>query len=83
MSKLKREKRNDLLRNKQLEIISDAVLRRNLEIQFAKERSLVDARLKKESERIQKQANEYENSLRMNFQRKQQRFMNQIKNSKK
>ena len=63
--------------------ISDIVLRRNLEIQFSKERSLVDARLKKESERIQKQANEYENSLRMNFRRKQQRFMNQIKDSKK
>ena len=83
LSKLKREKRNELLRNKQLEIISDIVLRRNLEIQFSKERSLVDARLKKEGERIQKQANEYENSLRRNFQRKQQRFMNQIKDSKK
>ena len=83
LSKLKREKRNELLRNKQLEIISDLVLRRNLEIQFSKERSLVDTRLKKESERIQKQAKEYENSLRSNFQRKQQRFMNQIKDSKK
>ena len=83
LSKLKREKRNELLRNKQLEIINDTVLRRNLEIQFSKERSLVDARLKKEGERIQKQANEYENSLRRNFQRKQQRFMNQIKDSKK
>jgi len=83
LSKLKREKRNELLRNKQLEIINDIVLRRNLEIQFSKERSLVDARLKKEGERIQKQANEYENSLRRNFQRKQQRFMNQIKDSKK
>ena len=83
LSKLKREKRNELLRNKQLEIINDIVLRRNLEIQFSKERSLVDARLKKESERIQKQANEYENSLRRNFQRKHHRFMNQIKDSKK
>ena len=83
LSKLKREKRNELLRNKQLDIIEDAVLRKNLEIQFSKERSLVDERLKKESERIQKQAKEYENSLRGKFNRKQQRFMNQIKDSKK
>ena len=76
------EKRNEALRNKQLEIITDDTLKRNLEIQFSKERTLVDLRLKKESERLHKQAKDYESNLRNNFQQRQERFINKIKEEK-
>ena len=79
---LKVEKRNEVLRNKQLEIVTDDTLRKNLEIQFSQERTLVDLRLRKESERLSKQAKDYENYLRNNFQQRQDRFMNQIKEEK-
>ena len=78
LKKLKIEKKNEYLRNKQLEIVNDMTLRRNLEIQFSKERTLVDQRLKKESERLQKQAKDYESNLRNNFNQKQQRLINHI-----
>ena len=78
LKKLKIEKKNEYLRNKQLEIVNDITLRRNLEIQFSKERTLVDQRLKKESERLQKQAKDYESNLRNNFNQKQQRLINHI-----
>jgi hypothetical protein len=74
LKKLKIEKKNEFLRNKQLEIITDMTLKRNLEIQFSKERTLVDQRLKKESERLQKQAKEYESNLRNNYNLRQQRL---------
>ena len=83
LKKLKTEKRHERLRKKQLEIITDDILRKNMEIQFSKERTLVDLRLKKESERIQKQAKDYENNLRSNFRRKQARFMNIINVNKR
>ena len=83
LKKLKVEKNNETLRNKQLEIINDMDLKRNLEIQFSRERALVDLRLKKESEILQKKARDYENNLRNNFQQKQERFLNQIKDEKK
>ena len=79
---LKIEKRNEVLRNKQLEIVTDDTLRKNLEIQFSQERTLVDLRLRKESERLSKQAKDYENYLRNNFQQRVDRFMNQIKEEK-
>ena len=79
---LKIEKKNEMLRKKQLEIVTDMTLKRNLEIQFSQERTLVDMRLKKESERLQKQAKDYESNLRNNFQQKQERFVNQIKDEK-
>jgi hypothetical protein len=79
---LKVEKRNEVLRNKQLEIVTDDTLRKNLEIQFSQERTLVDLRLRKESERLSKQAKDYENYLRNTFQQRQDRFMNQIKEEK-
>ena len=76
------EKRNEALRNKQLEIITDDTLKRNLEIQFSQERTLVDLRLKKESERLHIQAKDYESNLRNNFQQRQERFINKIKEEK-
>lgn len=82
LNKLKVEKRNEALRNKQLEIITDMTLRKNMEIHFSKERALVDMRLKKESERLQKQAKEYESNLRNNFHQKQEKLKNQIKEEK-
>ena len=82
LNKLKIEKKNEMLRNKQLEIVTDMTLKKNLEIQFSQERTLVDMRLKKESERLQKQAKDYESNLRNNFQQKQERFVNQIKDEK-
>ena len=76
-------KKNEFLRNKQLEIVNDLTLRKNLEIQFSNERTLVDLRLKKESERLQKQAKDYESNLRNNFHQKQEKLMNQIEVEKK
>ena len=83
LKKLKIEKKNEILRNKQLEIVNDMTLRKNLEIQFSQERALVDSRLKKESERLQKQAKDYESNLRNNFHQKQAKLMNQIEVEKK
>ena len=74
LNKLKMEKRNEALRNKQLEIITDDTLKRNLEIQFSQERALVDLRLKKESERLHKQIKDYESNLRNNFQQRQKKI---------
>ena len=83
LKKIKVEKNNEILRNKQLEIISDMALKRNLENQFSRERALVDLRLKKESEIIKKKTKDYESNLRYNFQQKQQRYLNQIKDDRK
>ena len=78
LKKLKIEKKNEFLRNKQLEIITDITLKKNLEKQFSKERTLVDQRLKKESEKLQKQAKEYESNLRNNYNLRQQRLKSHI-----
>ena len=78
LKKIKIEKKNEFLRNKQLEIVNDMTLRKNMEIQFSNERALVDSRLKKESERLQKQAKDYESNLRNNFNQKQEKLKNQI-----
>ena len=67
-------KKKEILRNKQLEIVNDMTLRKNIEIQFSQERALVDSRLKKESERLQKQAKDYESNLRNNFHQKQEKL---------
>ena len=83
LKKLKIEKKNEFLRNKQLEIITDMTLKKNLEIQFSKERILVDQRLKKESERLQKQAKEYESNLRNNYNLRQQRLKSHIEDKNK
>ena len=67
LKKVKEEKHNERLRKKQLEMIDDITLRNNLEIQFSDERALIDMRLRKESENLQKLAKEYENKLKSNF----------------
>ena len=80
LKKLKIEKRNENMRNKQLENIKDPILKRNLEIQFSRERTLIDLRLKNESERLHQKAKDYESNLKNNFKQKQERFVNKIKN---
>ena len=79
LKKVKEEKHNERLRKKQLEMIDDITLRNNLEIQFSDERALIDMRLRKESENLQKLAKEYENKLKSNFLKKHNKIFNLIK----
>ncbi len=59
-------------------MIDDITLRNNLEIQFSDERALIDMRLRKESENLQKLAKEYENKLKSNFLKKHKKIFNLI-----
>jgi len=48
LKNIKDEKMNEIMRKKQLKIIKDETLRKNLETQFSLERALIDMRLRKE-----------------------------------
>ena len=82
MKKVKIEKRNENIRNRQLDNIQDPILKRNLEIQFSQERTLIDLRLKTESDKLHQKVKDYENNLKSNFQQKQDKFVKEIKNEK-
>ena len=79
LKKIKDEKMNEIMRKKQLKIIKDETLRKNLETQFSLERALIDMRLRKESENLQKISKEYENKLKSNLLKKQDRILNLVK----
>ena len=79
LKKVKEEKNNEINRKKQLKTIKDRTLRKNLDIQFSRERALIDLRLRKESENLQKLAKEYENKLRSKFLKRQDRILNLVK----
>ena len=79
LKKVKREKNKEIMRKKQLEMINDSTLRNNLEIQFSDERALIDMRLRKENENLRKIAKDYENKLKNNFLKKQDRILNLVK----
>ncbi len=82
LKKVKIEKRNENIRNRQLDNIQDPILKRNLEIQFSQERTLIDLRLKTESDKLHQKVKDYENNLKSNFQQKQDKFVKEIKNEK-
>ena len=79
LKKVKQEKNKEIMRKKQLEMINDSTLRNNLEIQFSDERALIDMRLRKENENLRKIAKDYENKLKNNFLKKQDRILNLVK----
>ena len=79
LKKVKEEKNNEINRKKQLKMIKDHTLRKNLDIQFSNERALIDLRLRKESENLQKLAKDYENKLRSKFLKRQDRILNLVK----
>ena len=79
LKKVKEEKNNEMNRKKQLKMIKDRTLRKNLDIQFSNERALIDLRLRKESESLQKLAKDYENRLRSKFLKRQDRILNLVK----
>ena len=79
LKKVKEEKNNEILRKKQLQMIRDETLRNNLENQFRNERALIDIRLRKESDNLQKLAKEYETRLKSKFFKKQDKILNLIK----
>jgi len=79
LKKVKEEKNKEINRKKQLEMINDFTLRKNLEIQFSDERALIDMRLRKENENLQNIVKEYENRLKNNYLKKQDRILNLIK----
>ena len=79
LKKIKDEKMNEIMRKKQLKIIKDETLRKNLETQFSLERALIDMRLRKESENLEKISKEYENKLKSNLLKKQDRILNLVK----
>ena len=79
LKKVKGEKNKEINRKKQLEMINDFTLRKNLEIQFSDERALIDMRLRKENENLQNIVKEYENRLKNNYLKKQDRILNLIK----
>ena len=83
LKKIKEERHNEIMRKKQLEMIKDKTLRKNLEIQFSNERALIDIRLRKESESLQKLTKDYENRLKNNFLKKQDKILNLIKDINK
>ena len=60
------EKRNENLRNKQLENVHDPRKKHELEKRFSKERALVDLRLKRENQNIEEKVKTYEINLRQN-----------------
>ena len=79
LKKVKEEKNKEIMRKKQLEMINDFTLRKNLEIQFSDERALIDMRLRKENENLQKLVKDYENRLKNNYLKKQDRILNLMK----
>ena len=79
LTKVKEEKNNEILRRKQLKMIKDETLRNNLEIQFRNERALIDIRLRKENENLQKLAKEYETRLKGKFLKKHDKILNLIR----
>ena len=79
LKKVKQEKNKEIMRKKQLEMINDSTLRNNLEIQFSDERALIDMRLRKENENLRKIAKDYENKLKNNYLKKQDRILNLVK----
>ena len=79
LKKIKDEKMNEIMRKKQLKIIKDETLRKNLETQFSLERALIDMRLRKERKNIKKISKEYENKLKSNLLKKQDRILNLVK----
>ena len=79
LTKVKKEKNNEILRRKQLKMIKDETLRNNLEIQFRNERALIDIRLRKENENLQKLAKEYETRLKGKFLKKHDKILNLIR----
>ena len=79
LKKVKQEKNKEIMRKKQLEMINDSTLRNNLEIQFSDERALIDMRLRKENENLRKITKDYENKLKNNFLKKQDRILNLVK----
>ena len=79
LKKVKEEKNNEMNRKKQLKMIKDRTLRKNLDIQFSNERALIDLRLRKESESLQKLAKDYENRLRSKYLKRQDRILNLVK----
>ena len=79
LKKVKQEKNKEIMRKKQLEMINDSTLRNNLEIQFSDERALIDMRLRKENENLRKIAKDYENKLKNNLLKKQDRILNLVK----
>ena len=60
------EKKNEDLRNKELENIHDPIKRHDLEKRFSKERALVDLRLRRENKNIEEKIRNYEIILRQN-----------------
>ena len=64
MKKVEQERQNEYLRTEQLKVINDENIKKNLEKQFGKERSLVDFRLKTEYEDLQNDVKEFESFLR-------------------
>ena len=60
------EKKNEDLRNKELENVHDPIKKHELEKRFSKERALVDLRLRRENQNIEEKIRNYEIRLRKN-----------------
>ena len=65
--RVENEKKNENLRSEQLKILDDEDIKKNLENQFKKERSIVNRRLKNEYEDIQRDVEEFESFLRNKY----------------
>ena len=65
--RVENEKKNENLRSEQLKILDDEDIKKNLENQFKKERSIVTRRLKNEYEDIQRDVKEFESFLRNRY----------------
>ena len=75
---LEREKNNELYRNENLKNITNEKARKELEILYGKERTIVSLRLKKENEKIKLDIKNYEKQIREEDKKNHRYNMNLI-----